>query len=54
MQWPPSRPDMNIMKFIRAHVMRELSYNPPTTFRKLRVRVHHIWNEIPQDTGTPV
>ena len=29
---------------ILAHVMRELSHNPPTTLRELRV--HQIWNEI--------
>ena len=47
MQWSPLRPDMNLgpyMKYVWAHVMRELSHSPPTTFRQLRVRVHHIFD----------
>ena len=33
------------MEAIVAHVMRELSHNPPTTLRELRMRVHQM-NEL--------
>ena len=41
---------MNLVKHILAHVMRDLSHNPPTALRELRMRVHQIRNEIPKDS----
>ena len=41
---------MNRIEPALAHVMRELSHNPPTPSRELRMRVHRIWNEIPKDS----
>ena len=46
---PHMNPHMNLIEPILAHVVRELSHNPPTTLRELRMRVHQIWNEISRD-----
>ena len=48
--WPPSSSDMNLIEPILAHVMKELSSNPLTTLRELRMGVQQIWNEIPKDS----
>ena len=41
---------MNLIEPILANVIKELSSNPPTTLRELRMGVHQVWNKKPKDS----
>ena len=41
---------MNLIEPTLAHLIKDLSSNPPTTLQKLRMEVHQILNKIPKDS----